>query len=197
MKSLHPTIFLSLLCTAKCPRYLFNKLEGWASTQKMAVSPNSLRFGLLLAREPNVCFTLYINDIFIHHTGYNYNLHYTPCPRDTVLADWPFVRQWIESLCGIVSVGLDSAVAELSSPQVNRVSQHWIQNCILRNWIEFRSIELKIVFCAIEVQYWIESSSCRATNCHQHIVIMLSVHVMFVVPIFPRWGIVCYKAMQK
>ena len=75
VKSLHPTIFLSLLCTAKCPRHLFNKLEGWASTQKMAVSPNSLRFGLLLAREHNVYFTLYINDIFIHHTGYNYNLH--------------------------------------------------------------------------------------------------------------------------
>ena len=50
-------------------------------------------------------------------------------------------------------------------------------SCIPRKWIEFRSIELKIMFCAIEVQHWIESSGCRATNCHQHIVIMLSVPV--------------------
>ena len=102
---------------------------------KLAVSPISLRIGLLLAREQNVYLTLYINDIFIYYTGYNHNLQCTPCPKDSVLADWPFVRQWIESLCGIVSVGLDSAVAELSSPQVNRVSQQWIESCVLRNWI--------------------------------------------------------------
>ena len=133
--------------TAKCCRKWFNELEEWASTQNWPFHPFLCE--LVFCWPVNKMYIYIIRQIISSYIIHGTITFYTIQP---VLADWPFVRQWIESLCGIVSVGLDSAVAELSSPQVNRFSQHWIENCVQRNWIEFRSIALNLKLCSAQLK---------------------------------------------
>ena len=115
------------------PNVVENDLTNWKGVHRLKIG----RFTHFSANWSTVgpwtkCIFYIIRQIISSYIIHGTITFYTIQP---VLADWPFVRQWIEWLCGIVSVGLDSAVAELSSPQVNRVSQQWIESCVLRNWI--------------------------------------------------------------